>query len=227
MSLLVGILSSAGLGPINTSITGYSGGQTGSNSFTLTGADTGQLYVVIHTAVKANGGLSAAPDVPSGFTSIASYYNSTSWYSARVSYRILSTNLSTVTIPSVTNADAHIANGLVISTNGGSFTGLTSDTTGFSYLTSGDPASVSLTIDKGIGIGFYAGYNDTPGTSSTLNATPSVSIGGAQFAPNPQIFLNSGRAKVFNESTAVTYDINGSAINPILSTLISLTPTIS
>lgn len=179
MSLLAGIIGQTKETPnLNTSITSYTERINSTSAMTLTGANSGQLYIVCHNAYNSSG-ISNAPATPSGFTSLSSYAESGSIFSFRLSYKILTSNDATYTLPTVSGANGQVATGLVISTLSGSFTGLSIENSADYLYTASSSVIGNLATDINnilIGVGLL--YPGTGGGSGSN--LPSPSIGAAQ-----------------------------------------------
>ena len=178
MTLLSGIISSAGVVAVpnlNTTLSTVTSASSSSTALSITGASNGQLYILLHAGYNPSG-ISTAPATPSGFTSLSSYAASGSIVSFRLSYKILTSNESTYTLPSVSGATAQTATAVRVSTLSGTFTGLSlSNSSGYSY---GSTTTISNQLDysiNDIGISLISYTPATPGGGSNF-PTPSASI---------------------------------------------------
>jgi hypothetical protein len=176
MSLLAGIIGQTKETPnLNTSITSYVERINTTSGMTITGANDGQLYILCHNAYNL-GGISNAPATPSGFTSLSSYGESGNIFSFRLSYKILTSNEATYTLPSVSGANGQVATGLVVDTLSGTFTGLSIENSlGYSYSTSTSATGNLITDINSILIGFGLFYDGLPGGVNL--PTPAVGAG--------------------------------------------------
>jgi hypothetical protein len=182
MSLLSGIISGASLETpnLNTSTTSYVVANSSSSSVSITGANSGQLYILCHNAYNPSG-ISSAPATPSGFTSLSSYAASGNIFSFRLSYKILTSNEFSYTLPSVSDATGQVATGLVVSTLSGGFNGLSvQNSLGYTYASSSNGSGDINASVNNIVIGFGLFYLFTGGGSG-INL-PSPSVGAAQTA---------------------------------------------
>jgi len=230
MSLLAGIVGSGLRNLVSTTVTAESGAITGSGSFTVPAGSAGQLIVAIHTAFKLNGTISA-PATPSGYTSLASYSASGSYFSSRISYKILTITEASMTFPSVTNAEASTGITYAFTPASGTFTGVSlAQQSGFTYLSSGTwtNSSVSAVADS-ICIGVASVYNDNIGFSLASFPQPrdTENVAAITDSINNLYILSVSAGKVYTSPTEVLFGATASSANPSLTNLIRLTPTLS
>jgi hypothetical protein len=141
MNLLTGIISRSGLSPSKT-IASQTTSSSSSSGLTITGANATQLYVLIHSAYNATTNLTA-PSTPSGFTSLTSSTNNR--IVSRISYRILTSNTASFSLPSVTNASEQTAVAFIYNPINSTFSSVQFSEVGWTYQT-GDPSEISLEI---------------------------------------------------------------------------------
>jgi hypothetical protein len=227
MTLLAGIIGSTQETPnLNTSITNYTVRNNTTSGLSITGANAGQLYVLCHNAYNS-GGMSVAPATPSGFTSIDSYLFSGNMFSFRLSYKILTSDEATYTLPSVSGADGQVAVGLVINTLSGSFTGLSIENqTGYVY-TAAAGVSPSIAVDvNNILIGFGLLHPFTSGGGSNL-PSPSVSSATVAGGPTQGDYFSVVNAKNYTTSATAAWNYSGDTTTTVLTNTFVLKPTFS
>lgn len=228
MSLLAGIISAAQESPnLNTTITSYSERSNTTSALTITGANSGQLYILCHNAYNSSG-ISSAPATPSGFTSLSSYAQSGNVFSFRLSYKILTSNEATFTLPSVSGAAGQVAAGFVVDTLSGTFNTLSlSQETGYTYSNS-ITASGTLNYrinDIAIALGLF--YPQISGGSGTLFSSPrafvNITAGGASNGD----YFSQNQAKAFSTVTSASWSFSVSDATASLSNTFALHPTFS
>jgi hypothetical protein len=227
MSLLAGIMGQTQETPnLNTSITAYTVRNNTTSGLSITGANSGQLYILCHNAYNSSG-MSVAPATPSGFTSISSYLFSGNIFSFRLSYKILTSNEATYTLPSVSGADGQVATGLVIDTLSGSFTGLSQEKEiGYVYA---NASSVSGSIDvdvNNIVIGLGLLHPFTSGGGSNFSS-PSVAQGTIAGGPTQGDYFSEIKAKNYTTSDTAVWSQSGDITTTVLSNTFVLKPTFS
>lgn len=228
MSLLAGIIGSAGKAPnLNTSITTQTQRSNTTSGMTITGANSGQLYILCHDAYNSSG-ISAAPATPTGFTSLSSYAQSGSIFSFRLSYKILTSNEATFTLPSVSGANGQQAIGLVIDTLSGSFTGLSLENSlGYSYLND-DEVSATLSANVNtILIGYVALYPAGGAGGGTLLPSPSAFVNTISGGPSFGDYSISLKAKNYTTSANDTWTEGRIGATTLLTNTFALKPTFS
>jgi len=190
MSLLSIIASTSNtVNNLNTSITYQGNDSSGANTISVTGANSGQIYVALHYTYNTSG-ISTAPGTASGFTSLTSYAQSGSIMSYRMSYRILTSNTTTFTFPAVSGATNHGVAACVYTPLSGTASSLSLIQNNSSYgpanTTSGDVDARPGDIAIGLGL-FY------PGGAGSGNSfpTPSLGLGFAIGVPGISAYLTS------------------------------------
>ena len=141
MTLLAGIIGAAGEPQkISTSIGNSSSGNTANTSLTLSGAVDGQLQIVCHFANLTGGGISTPP-TPTNFTSLYTFNGDTD--SLRISYRIYSSTVSTISLPTISGSiTEQVGAGFMLNANSGfSFTGLGLEINSYSQRTASAQSS--------------------------------------------------------------------------------------
>jgi hypothetical protein len=231
MSLLAGIIGQTKETPnLNTSITSYVERINTTSGMTITGANDGQLYILCHNAYNL-GGISNAPATPSGFTSLSSYGESGNIFSFRLSYKILTSNEATYTLPSVSGANGQVATGLVVNTLSGTFAGLSIENSlGYSYSTSTSASGNLITDINSILIGFGLLYDGLASNSGVNLPTPAV--GAAQTGitsggATQDDYYSVVHAKNYTDFGNDTWSANRDSSTTILTNTFNLKPTFS
>jgi len=228
MNLLTGMMSNYNtVNNLNTTITGYSQNSNTTSGITITGANSGQIYVACHYAYNSSG-ISTAPSTLSGFTSLSSYAQSGSIYSFRLSYRILTSNQSTFTFPSVSGTNGQIIFGLVYTPLSGTATSLNlASEVGYNYSTSSTTVSGEVSPRAGdISIGIGALYPNTGAGGSTFPSPRldlAIASGGAALGD----YLGVLASKVSTSSESISWFLSGSGSTTTLSNTFVLRPTFS
>jgi hypothetical protein len=158
MNLLTGIIGSQP-GILLSPTSSVTTSSTGSSSMSITGANAGNIYILIHSVLKGNND-AVSISSPSGFSGDGgqAFPGRLAYH---ISYKYLTSNENTITIPSVTNAQAQCAIGFVINSTNGLVTSLSNPNNQFLYLASGDPSAVSSSVNPNdIPIGSYSVVND-------------------------------------------------------------------
>jgi hypothetical protein len=161
MSLLAGIVGST-IPQVLSGVSAYDASDTGSGSMSITGANAGNIYVLIHHVLKASG-TSVTLTSPTGFSGTGRSELSER-FAYRISYKYLTSNETTLTIPAVTNAQAQTALGFVISDVNASYSSLSNPFNDAGYIASGDPAQLSTSvIFNDTALGGFAVLDDSSG----------------------------------------------------------------
>lgn len=215
---------------LNTSISTYVIASNTTSGIGISGANAGQLYILLHNAYNSSG-IATAPATPSGFTSLSSYGQSGSIFSFRLSYKILTSNESTFTLPSVSGAGGQVATGLVISTLSGNFTGLSLESSvGYSYGSS-NTASGNLTTDvNSILVGFGLLNDGIASTGGGNLPSPSVGAGNTGISSGGTMFgdyYSVVHAKNYTDSGNDTWSASRTSSTTMLFNTFNLKPTFS
>ena len=231
MSLLAGIMGQTQETPnLNTSITSYTVRNNTTSGLEITGANSGQLYILCHNAHNSSG-IANAPATPTGFTSLSSYAQSGNIFSFRLSYKILTSNEPGFTLPSVSGATGQVATGLIINTLSGSFTGLSLESSvGYSYGSS-NTASGNLSTDvNSILVGFGLLNDGLASTSGGNLPSPSVGAGNTGITSGGSSFgdyYSVVHAKNYTDSGNDTWDAGRTSSTTMLFNTFNLKPTFS
>jgi hypothetical protein len=185
MTLLSGIIARPGVSRVLTTITSYQTSSTSSSGMTLTGGSAGNIYILVHSVIKASGS-SVSFTSPTSFTAGNTRSNASERVAYRISYRYLTSTVSTISVPSVTNAQAQVAMGFVINDVNRAYTSLSNPLNQVEHVFGGgDPSFFSQSVifnDIAIGSHFQlnssgAAFNGdlvvTPALTGSLQVTSS------------------------------------------------------
>jgi hypothetical protein len=177
MNLLTGILGSGNLGGrMSTTINKVSATNTSSSSLSITGASTNQLYILLHSAYSSSTNLTA-PSTPSGFSSITVSGNNK--IVSRISATVLTSNIASFSLPSVSNAQSQIAIGFIYTPTTGVPKQTNTVESGFAYYANGaDPVEqIVNSVDiQDILVSFVGSSSPSFNTSSNWTPTQSETL---------------------------------------------------
>jgi hypothetical protein len=229
MTLLSGIVGSSYVIPetpnLNTTMTSYTVRSNTTSGMTLTGANAGQLYIVCHNVHNVSG-ISNAPNTPTGFTSLSSYSQSGNMFSFRLSYKILTSNESTITLPSVSGSTGQVGVAIIVNTLSGSFSGLSVENeSGYLYQNNNTVVGNLNTDVNNIFIGFGLFYPGGGGGGGTTLSTPrifsAITSGGEAQGDYSSITL----AKAYESTSSASWSWNEASATTVLSNNFVLKPT--
>jgi hypothetical protein len=221
MSLLTGIIGSTI--PQTLSVTNtYDVSSTGSGGMSITGASAGNIYVLVQTVLKANDGASGGIASPSGFSGDG-IFTFPGRFSYQISYKYLTSTEATISIPSVTNAQAQTAVGFVISDVNSSYTSLSNPVNDYGYLTSGDPAQLSTSvIFNDIAIGSFVVLDDASASfnGSIVDPFDAVGLKSVTSSGTGETIFQSTYIKIFDNFASDTASFDpGNEATPTLTSL--------
>jgi len=228
MNLLTGIVSaSGGVNNLNTSITTYSERSNTTSGISVTGADSGQIYIACHYAYNSSG-ISNAPGTLSGFTSLSSYAESGSIFSFNLSYKILTSDEATFTFPSVSGTNGQAIHGLVYTPLSGTATNISvASSDGYTYSISNSSISgqpVPRFGDIVLGIGALKPFTSGGGQGFP---SPAVNLGLLSGGPSLGDYFAVALSKVYSAIASLPWSQSGTDTTTTLSNTFILRPTFS
>jgi len=226
MSLLAGIVGST-IPQVLSGVSAYDASDTGSGSMSITGANAGNIYVLIHHVLKASG-TSVTLTSPTGFSGTGRS-ESSERLAYRISYKYLTSNETTLTIPAVTNAQAQTALGFVISDVNASYSSLSNPFNDAGYIASGDPAQLSTSvIFNDIALGGFAVVDTDGGVAFDGSVVIDFNLNSSKLVTSSatsETLYGVAYVKIFNSSVSDTASFDPfTESTPTLTTLNIIRP---